>query len=171
MASDPRRRLTLAISIIGTVVVTLYAAWAYIHIIVLNPLAAVPGLPLEEIWRQTELSQGSIDRFVVPAILAVGPVLALILLVLGQILLRNEPEWVVVGYLGILVLGAPAEFVASFSPGMNLADTFAISGADYSPWAAPLMATSALALVAFLASIAAIGFRAARSSASPAAAG
>lgn len=112
MASDPRRRLTLAISIIGTVVVTLYAAWAYIHIMVLNPLAAVPGLPLEEIWRQTELSQGSIDRFVVPAILAVGPVLALILLVLGQILLRNEPEWVVVGYLGILALVA---FLASIA--------------------------------------------------------
>lgn len=172
MASAPRPRLTLGISIVGTVLVTLYAVWAYFHIMVLNPLAAVPGLPLEEIWRQVDASQGSTHRILVPAILVLGPLLALALLVVGQQWAPSRPGGIAAGYLWLLVLGAPAEFAASFSPGMNLADTYAISGADASPWGLPLLAISGLALLALIVLGAAIGVRGVRDTgASPVVAG
>jgi hypothetical protein len=45
-------------------------------------------------------------------------------------------------FLALLMFGAVAYFVATFSSGMALADTFYISGADYSPWALPLFGVS-----------------------------
>ncbi len=48
-------------------------------------------------------------------------------------------------FLIVLALGVPAYFVASFLPGMSLADTFMISGGDASPWAAPPYVVSLLA--------------------------
>ncbi|WP_322409789.1 hypothetical protein [Microbacterium invictum] len=167
MASAARPLLALGIAVVGTLLVTLYAVWAYVHIMVLNPLAAVPGLALEEIWREVEQSQGSIHRITVPAFLAVGPLLALVFLVCSQVWLRQRPALVAIAYLGLLVFGAPGEFVASFMSGMNLADAFLISGADYSPWAAPLMIISAVAFVALIAAIVAVGLRAAHATASP----
>lgn len=53
-------------------------------------------------------------------------------------------------FLALLMLGAVGYFVASFGAGMALADTFGISGADYSPWARPLYVVSALAAVAIV---------------------
>jgi hypothetical protein len=50
----------------------------------------------------------------------------------------------------MIVLGTPAYFFASFGPGMSLADTYPISGGDHSPWARPLYAASALALLALV---------------------
>ncbi|WP_374314970.1 hypothetical protein [Microbacterium sp.] len=51
-------------------------------------------------------------------------------------------------YLLMLVFGAPAFFAASFGPGMSLADTYGISGADYAPWGKVLYLVSAVALIA-----------------------
>ncbi len=67
---------------------------------------------------------------------------------------------VAAAYLVLLVLGTPAYWVASFGPGMALADTYAISGADSSPWPAPLYVTSGLALVALAGLLAWAGPRA-----------
>lgn len=57
-------------------------------------------------------------------------------------------------YLVLLVLGAPAYVVASFPAGMSLADTYAISGGDHSPWASPLFAISLAALLLGIALVA-----------------
>ena len=51
-------------------------------------------------------------------------------------------------YLILLALGTPAYFIANFGPGMALADTYGIGGADASPWAVPLHVTSMLAVIA-----------------------
>lgn len=126
---------------------TCYAALAFVQIRVLNPLAAVPGKPLDDIWDEVAVSQGSADVVIVPSILVLGPLLAVALLVCAMRWLRDEPRLVAASYLGLIVLGAPAYFIASFSPGMNLADTFLINGGDYSPWAQPLYLASAVALV------------------------
>ena len=56
-----------------------------------------------------------------------------------------------IAYLVLLTFGAPAYFMASFGAGMGLADTYGISGADYSPWARPLYLVSLLSLLAALA--------------------
>lgn len=47
----------------------------------------------------------------------------------------------------LLALGTPAHFV-ELRPGMALADTYGIGGADASPWAVPLHVTSVLAVIA-----------------------
>lgn len=150
--SSPARRpdrwlLVLCICVVGCVFVSIYAAAAFVQIRVLNPLAAVPGKSVDEIWHEVAVSQGSADIVLVPAILALGPLFGVALLVCALIWLRSAPWTVAASYLGLIVLGTPAYFVASFSPGMNLADTFGINGGDYSPWAQPLYLTSAVAIV------------------------
>lgn len=69
---------------------------------------------------------------------------------LGQAWQRPElqPRMVASWHLVLLALGTPAYFIASFGPGMALADTYGIGGADASPWAAPLHVTSGLAVIA-----------------------
>ena len=66
------------------------------------------------------------------------------------IVTRAHPVVPAMTFLALLMGGAPAYFVASFGPGMALADTFGIGGADASPWALPLFAVSALAAIAVL---------------------
>jgi hypothetical protein len=140
-------RLAFIVATLGVLLVTAYAALAEIQILVLNPMAAVPSKPLTEIWAVMVREQGDYDRPVTTSLLAVGPVLAVALMVWALLRLRTRPRTVAAAYLGLLVLGTPAYAVASFSPGMNLADTFGIDGADYSPWAEPLSAVSAAAVV------------------------
>jgi hypothetical protein len=136
----------LLVCLVGSVVIIAYAVLALIQILVLNPQAAVPGMSLDEIWQEVFRSQGIADPFVVTLVLALGPLLAIGLTVCAMVWLRRRPWVVVACFLALLVLGTPAYVVASFSPGMNLADTFGIDGADYSPWAEPLFVTSAIAL-------------------------
>ncbi len=60
----------------------------------------------------------------------------------------------VAGYLGLLVAGMPGYFVASFGPGMGLADTYGIRGGDFAVGGAALCAVSLLSLVALVALVA-----------------
>ncbi|ACL41386.1 hypothetical protein Achl_3429 [Pseudarthrobacter chlorophenolicus A6] len=53
--------------------------------------------------------------------------------------------------LSVLVLAAPAFWMASFPAGMGLADAFAISGGDHAPGGRVLYAVSAASLVALIA--------------------
>jgi hypothetical protein len=132
--------------VLGTLAVIAYAVFAEIQILVLNPLAAVPNESLEAIWARMS-PPGAIDRQLTTGILSVGVILAVVLLAGSLLSLRGRPRAVAAGFLGLLVLGAPAYVLASFSPGLNLADTFGVDGADYSPWANVLYAASAVALV------------------------
>ncbi|MGX5358164.1 hypothetical protein [Kocuria sp. KH4] len=133
---------------LGTVAV--YAGLGVLHLLVLNPLAAVPGVGL-----------GSIYDRVHQAGETMGVTLA-VLWALVLIGLSGAAWWqvrrpgastgtqVLMANLALVVLGAPSLFVVSFWSGMSLADTFGISGGDHAPWARVLYLVSALAALGFL---------------------
>lgn len=143
------QRRTTIVSIVGAFVVTAYAAWAAVHILVLNPLAAVPGMNLDEIHDALAAAGESFSVGAVIAILAVGPVLAVVSawVCIAQ---RVPPLVAASGPLVLLILGTPGYFVASFTPGMSIADAFMISGGSHSPADLPLYALSLLAAVAVI---------------------
>lgn len=130
--------------------VAAYSAWALVQILVLNPLAAVPGVSLQQIYADVEAAGQSMDVWLVVTFLAVGPLATLAIAVLATI--RSVSPWLpsMVG-LALLALGPVAYWWASFAPGMGLADTYLISGGDHSPWAWPLVIVSLLAFVALVA--------------------
>lgn len=140
----PRR--TLWISIAGVLAVTAYAALAAVQIIVLNPLAAAPGMTLEEI--RAEMAAANEDPAYIRSLLILGIGVALAIGVAVVSIISKAPP-IVPGltFLALLMFGAVGYFVASFSSGMALADTFGIGGADYSPWARPLYGVSAGAAI------------------------
>ncbi|UNK71235.1 hypothetical protein [Microbacterium sp. H1-D42] len=135
---------TKRVAMIGVAVVTAYAALAAVQILVLNPLAAVPGAQLGAIYAEMAAAGETMPVVQTLVFLALGVVIAVVVAVLS---IRSRLDALVTALLFciVLALGVPAYFVASFGPGMNLADTFAISGADGSPWAAPLYIVSLLA--------------------------
>lgn len=147
--SASRSITTMQVAIFGVLAAGLYAAWGAVQILVLNPLAAAPGMTLSEIHAALTAAGEGIGVIAVIAFLASGLVLAVIAAAL-LVSERAAPDLAAAIFLGVLVLGTPAYFVASFGPGMALADTFMISGADASPWAAPLYIVSLLALGAIL---------------------
>ena len=146
----PRRRRPIVVAVIGTVVVVAYALLAAVQILVLNPLAAVPGAELSQIYADVSAAGESMGAPLVLAGLAVGPVVAVGLLLRTRRRPDGEARIVAVQYLALVALGAFGYFWASFGPGMALADTYGISGGDHSPWATPLQAVSGVAFVVFL---------------------
>jgi hypothetical protein len=146
--------------------VTAYAALAAVQILVLNPLAAAPGLTLTEIRGRMSDAGESLMPGTVLGILGLGVAMAIGVAVVCLVT-RAHPVVPAMTFLAVLMGGAPAYFVASFGPGMALADTFMIGGADASPWAIPLFAVSALAAVGILVGVA---FTARRRGPAPAAA-
>ncbi|CAH0153767.1 hypothetical protein [Microbacterium sp. Bi121] len=145
-----RTRTAVAASIVGVLAVTLYATWAAVHILVINPLAAVPGTGLVEIYATMSDAGQMFSIGWVFAILGLGVVLA-VAVAWVCIASKSPPVVAISAQLGLLVSGAPAYFIASFGPGMSLADTYLISGGSHSPWHLPLYAISALAAVAVIA--------------------
>lgn len=152
--SDPHmsgHRRSMTVAALGTVLVVAYSLLAALQILVLNPLASVPGKNLGQIYAGVAAAGETMGAPAVITDLLVGPAIAITLLVLRA---RRRPvqpaRSAAIPYLALLVLGAPAYFWASFGPGMSLADTFMIDGYDHSPWAQPLYVTSGLALVALV---------------------
>ena len=139
-------RHTLWISIAGVLAVAAYAALAAVQILVLNPLAAAPGLTLDEIRAEMTAAGESLGHGGVFLILGVGVVLAIVVAV-ASLLAKAPPIVPGMSFLGLLMFGVFGYFVASFGAGMGLADTFGIGGADYSPWARPLYVVSALSAI------------------------
>jgi len=143
-------RHTLWISIAGVLVVTAYAALAAVQILVLNPLAAAPGLTLEGI--RAEMAAANEDPAHARSLVILGIGVALAVGVAVVSVVSKSPTIVpVMSFLALLMFGAVGYFMASFASGMALADTFGISGADHSPWARPLYAISVLAAVSIIA--------------------
>ncbi|MFD5214447.1 hypothetical protein [Microbacterium sp. NPDC058345] len=139
-------RVTASISIAGVVAVTLYAAWAAVQILVLNPMAVVPGRSLAEIHAEME-AVGERMNIVLPlVVLGLGVVIAVIV-ARAAIGSRMAPLGATQLFLTVLGFGAPAYFVASFGTGMNLADAYNVSGGDQSPWAIPLYLVSTLSFL------------------------
>lgn len=140
-----------AVAVVGTVLVIAYALLALVQILVLNPLAAVPGAGLGEIYDGVAAAGESMSVPGVVVCLAVGPAIAFGLLRRVWRGPEVQTRGVVAAYLALLALGAVAYFWASFGPGMSLADTYGISGGDHSPWAVPLHVTSGVGFVALIA--------------------
>lgn len=142
---NPPDRPAVGVAALGTLLVVAYAAWAAYQILVLNPLAAVPGMPVDRIHAEMTAASQWAGPAGVYATLGVGVLLAVGLFLV--VLSTGMPPTTTAGaYLGLLVLGAPGYFWASFDSGMGMADTFQIGGGDHSPWAMPLYLVSLAAL-------------------------
>ncbi len=129
------------VSIAGVVAVALYATWAAVQILVLNPLAAVPGVSLHEIHATMTAQRQWQGEGPVLAILGLGVLIAAVVAAFA-IAQRVHPIVPAMSFLVLLLFGAPAYFIASFGPGMGLADTYMIGGGGAAPWALPLYAIS-----------------------------
>ena len=150
-AMNSTRRLSArAVALIGPGAVVADALLAAVQILVWNPQAAVPGVGLDHIYADVAATGESMAAGMVIAFLAVGPLLAIALLVGAWRRPEGRASVVGVPFLVLLALGAPAYFWANFGPGMALADTFFVSGGDHSPWSAPLYVTSGLAVLALV---------------------
>lgn len=139
-----RRRTSAVIATVGAIVVTAYAVLAAVQIMVLTPLAAVPGLSLGQIRAEMGAAGESPADAVVLIVLGLGIAIAVASAV---ILVRVDvpSRLVALIFLVILMFGGPAFFVASFAPGMSLGDTFMISGGVTLPGVAPFYIVSGLA--------------------------
>lgn len=149
-ASRRERHRSGLIAGVGTVLIVAYSLLALAQILWLNPRAAAPGLQIDQIWEDMAAAGESMHTPLVIGILTIGPLLGLFLLVAALTRSDVTPLGMVFAYLSIIAFGPLAYFAASFGPGMSLADTYGIGGADYSPWARPLYATSALAMIALV---------------------
>ena len=118
-SSTSGRSATVALAIAGTVLVLLYAALAAAQILVLNPLAAVPGMSLEQIWAEIDALNGTSSVVLTAIPLGLGVALAITLLVLLTWQRDTTLLAAAFAYLGMLALGAPAVFMASFPMGMD----------------------------------------------------
>lgn len=152
MGSSVREhRRAIAAAVIGTVLVCAYAIFALVQILWLNPHAAVPGVNLEQIWQDMSAADESMSAPLVIGVMSVGPIVAVLVLVMAVVRAATKPLAMVIFYLSILVLGPIAYFVASFGPGMALADTYGITGYDHSTWARLLYVVSGVALLTLIA--------------------
>lgn len=142
------RTASVLVAAIGTFALVAYAGLALVQVLVLNPLAAVPGKSLDQIIIDVEAAGESFGIWLVVACLVPGPMIAVALLIRARV--ANSVMAVASWYLGLLALGAVAYFWASIGPGMALADTYLISGGDHSPLGALLYGVSGAALVALL---------------------
>ena len=140
------------VAVIGVVVVSCYATLMALLALVLDPLAAVPGQTLAEIHAQLTKAgwdvAGDITTVIIGAGIGVGLALATAVVGLWR---RLSPVEMTAIFLAILALGAVATFVSGFSLGMDIADTFHVSGGAHTIWTGVLYLTSLSAFLAILA--------------------
>lgn len=148
---DAQREATVTIAVVGTCVAFTYAAAAWMQIMLWNPQAAVPGVPVDEIWAAVASQQGMNEYVNTTVNLAVMPLAAVVMLYLACTKQwSSRPRATATQYLVLIALGALAYFVASFSPGMNLADTYGVGGEDYAPWGQVLLGVSGFGVAGLL---------------------
>jgi hypothetical protein len=145
---EGQRRHAVGAAVIGTAAVGAYAVWAGVQILLLNPLAAVPGKTIEQIRAETTALGQPLGEPSTIVTLSLGVAMAVTALVFMLRSRAMTTTIVIAVYLGLLTVGAFGYFIASFGPGMSLADAYLISGGDYSPWGLPLYVISLGALVA-----------------------
>lgn len=146
---DASRRMTAWISIAGVLAVALYAALAALQIIVFTPLASVPGRSLDEIRAEMAAAGEPTGDAGVLIILGIGVAIAVAVAVI-VIRTHARPLLATLLFLAVLMMGAPAFFIASFGPGMSLSDTFWVSGGVTLPGVAPFYLFSGLVGVAWI---------------------
>lgn len=155
-----RRRVLVAG--VGLLAVAGYASVAALQIRVWNPLAAAPGRTLGQITAETEAAGQPLAPAMTSVVLAIGVVLAAALY--GYVVVAGALDaWFVCClYLLLIVFGGFGYAFASFSPGMSLADTYGIGGADHAPGGVVLLLVSAVAFLALIATGVAAGVRGVR---------
>lgn len=145
----PSRASRSVVAIAGTLVVTAYAALLALDALVLDPLAAVPGRTLAQVYAQVD-SVGADSRLDVAGVLVLaGTGVALA----GFFAVAAVRGWVrlpvaVVCHLAVLACGAGAVFQSGFFLAMDVADAHGIPGGRHGPSTGVLYGTSLLALVA-----------------------
>jgi hypothetical protein len=145
-----RERRAVSAALAGSGVLTAYSIAGAYQILVWNPLAAVPGATLPEIYAALDSAGETLGAPRVIAWSAVGVALAVVGLI-GTILERApRARQIIAGYLALLVLAAPSHMFVAFTGGMGIADAFATSGGDHAPWGGVLYLASGLALLALL---------------------
>lgn len=135
--------------LVGALLVLAYAVHTVVQIQVLNPLAKVPERTLGEIYAAVRAADESMTVIPMLAVLVPGPLVAGIVTIRAFVG-RMSARAATMVMLGLLTLGSPLYFVASFGTGTALADTFGISGNDQSRWSLPLHLVSALAATALI---------------------
>ncbi len=131
------------------VVLLVHALLSAVQVLVLNPLAALPGRPLEEIYAGVTARGESMSVPTVVAALVLPLVLGVA--VLAQTARSSLSRETSTGLLlGLVAFSAVTYWFASAGPAMALADAYLISGAPYSPlWMAPAgLSLAALATLA-----------------------
>ncbi|MCC3298987.1 hypothetical protein [Arthrobacter caoxuetaonis] len=147
---DEQQRHVVPIVLGGVLIISAYALIGALQITVWNPMAAVPGMSLQEIKTAMSSVNEPLVETPVYAWALAGPVLAL---TVGTFSIVKFPDlpWTITRYFLILImLGTPTYYFVSFSPGMSLADAFSTTGGDHSPWSRILYGMSILALILLL---------------------
>jgi hypothetical protein len=140
-------RTVVAVS--GTLVVTAYAALLAVNALVLDPLAAVPGKSLPEIYATVDAMGMSSRQDVVGVLVTAGIGVVLAVGFAIAAIWKEIPVPVaLVCHLALVACGAGAVFQSGFFLGMDVADAFAVSGGAHGLWAGVLYGTSLAALVA-----------------------
>lgn len=142
-----RRRQTIIVSTVGVAVVVIYAGLAALQILVFTPLAAAPGLSLAEVKAEMHSAGESLNEASTISILAIGPLIAVVVAAIA-VRARAHPAIPAITLLIVLMLGGPGLFVASFGPGMGMADTFMVAGGIFLPGVMPFFVVSVIAGVA-----------------------
>lgn len=146
--TSAQQRLLIAIA--GSLLIAGYAAFGAVNILVLEPLAAVPGATLTQI--DAELAAGG-ETLGAPSVIGAAVLASLVGLLFAVVAVRGRwsPTLVAETFLVLLVFGAPAYFVISFGSGMSLGDVYEIRSEQHSPWGGILLLLSGVALLALAA--------------------
>ncbi|MDP9983722.1 hypothetical protein J2W14_003145 [Pseudarthrobacter oxydans] len=145
----PKRRAVIAAGI-GSAALAAYSIAGAFQTLVWNPLAAVPGATLGEIYAALDDADESLGAPRVIAWSVVGVALAAVALIAAILAKAPRASCVIAGYLALIVLAAPSHWFVAFTGGMGIADAFATSGGDHAPWGGLLYTASGLALLALV---------------------
>ena len=145
--------------LLGLAGVALYATVGVLQVLVWNPMAAVPGETLGDIRAQLAQANAPLTGAAVVTWAIVGMLVSVVVLIFATTRASVTTELVVAATLVLLVFVAPGHIFVAFGPGISIADTFGVSGADHAPWGGVLYLVSGFALAGLIVLI----IRAARS--------
>ena len=145
---NTRGSVRIVVAVVGVVVVAAYAALLALNALVLDPLAAVPGRSLEQVYARVDVGNDVTQDVVgVLVVAGIGVALGIAAAVVG-LAARLPATVVAVLHLGVLAAGGLATFQSGFFLGMDVADSWPTDGAAHTIWAGVLYLTSLAALVA-----------------------
>lgn len=141
-------RARTVVAVVGLLVVTVYAALLALNALVLDPLGAVPGRTLEQIYARVDVGNDLAQDIIgVLVVAGIGVGLALTAAIVG-LASRLPATTIAVLHLGVLAAGALATFQSGYFLGMDVADSWPTDGGAHTIWSGVLYLTSLAALVA-----------------------